>query len=113
MVGIEIAKKSDLDNKADENHTHIISDISNLQITIESLQTSVNEKAPLNHNHDGKYQPVGNYADKNHTHSYKDLTDKPTIPSVDGLAKQADLDVLADKVSALEAKIEALQPPEE
>lgn len=84
MAGIEIAKKSDLDKKADENH-----------------------------NHDGKYQPVGDYADKNHTHSYKDLTDKPTIPSVDGLAKQSDLDVLTGRISALEAKIAELQPPEE
>lgn len=37
-----------------------------------------------------------------HKHSFNDLTDKPTIPSVSGLAKEADLTALADRVTALE-----------
>lgn len=74
MADIEIAKKSDLDAKANINHTHDISEINN-------LQSELYNKADINHNHDGVYQPAGNYADANHTHSYDDLTNKPTIPT--------------------------------
>lgn len=38
-----------------------------------------------------------------HKHSYADLTNKPTIPSTDGLASQSALDELAARVTALES----------
>ena len=40
---------------------------------------------------------AGNYAP-----AWADVTDKPTIPSISGLAKQEDLDALAARVTALE-----------
>lgn len=40
-----------------------------------------------------------------HTHAYADLTGKPTIPSVSGLAKQADLEALVARVAALETPV--------
>ena len=61
------ATKDDLLTKADKNHNHD---------TVYAL------KSELVHNHDN------NYAPKKHNHSYNDLTDKPTIPSVDGLATE-------------------------
>ena len=68
-------------------------------------------KEELVHNHDTQYAPISheheqyltehqslthlatkadilNKSDKGHTHSYNDLLDKPTIPSVDGLASE-------------------------
>ena len=53
-----------LNNKANSSHNHSISNITNLQATL-----------------DGK-------SNTNHTHSYKDLSDKPTIPSIEGLATE-------------------------
>lgn len=35
-----------------------------------------------------EHQDISGKADKEHTHSYNDLTDKPTIPSLDGLATE-------------------------
>lgn len=61
------ATKDDLLAKADKNHNHD---------TVYAL------KSELVHNHDNQYAP------KTHNHSYNDLTDKPTIPSVDGLATE-------------------------
>ncbi|MCQ9367951.1 hypothetical protein NQ036_06795 [Brevibacterium sp. 91QC2O2] len=46
----------------------------------------------------------------NHTHSFNDLTDKPTIPSVSGLAKQSDLTAAVARITALEGA--ATPPPE-
>ncbi|MCI7208470.1 MAG: phage tail repeat domain-containing protein [Clostridium sp.] len=56
--------KNALDGKANSSHNHSISNITNLQTTL-----------------DGK-------SNINHTHSYKDLSDKPTIPSIEGLATE-------------------------
>lgn len=53
-----------LNNKANSSHNHTIANITNLQNTLD------------------------NKANANHTHSYNDLTDKPTIPSIDGLATE-------------------------
>ena len=61
------------------DHTH--SEYATEQELID-IQTSINNKADANHNHDTVYSKL------NHTHSYNDLTDKPTIPSVDGLATE-------------------------
>lgn len=35
-----------------------------------------------------EHQDISGKADREHTHSYNDLTDKPTIPSLDGLATE-------------------------
>lgn len=45
-----------------------------------------------------------------HTHAYADLTGKPTIPSISGLAKQSDLDAALARIKALE---DANTPPAE
>lgn len=37
-----------------------------------------------------------------HVHAYADLTGKPTIPSISGLAKQSDLDAALARIKALE-----------
>ena len=77
-----------LDNKADINHTHEISEIENLQeelnniIDVDSiinspqLQNKLDEKADSDHNHIGIYSPEGhnhdnNYASKTHNHDEK------------------------------------------
>lgn len=55
---------NELTNKANKEHTHTISDVNGLQAEL-----------------DGK-------AIINHTHSYNQLTDTPTIPSLDGYATE-------------------------
>ena len=77
-----------LDNKADINHTHKISEIENLQeelnniIDVDSiinspqLQNKLDEKADSDHNHIGIYSPEShnhdnNYASKSHNHDEK------------------------------------------
>lgn len=52
MADIEIAKKEDLDRKAD-----------------------------IDHNHDGVYQPVGDYAISSHDHDYSEINNTPNIPT--------------------------------
>lgn len=81
MPGIEIAKKSDLDSKADINHAH-------------------SEYSPTEHNHNGVYSP------ESHTHSYDDLTNKPTIPDTSNLESQ--VSSLNGAISSLETLVEGL-----
>lgn len=55
------------------------------------------EYAPKVHNHDNEYASKthnhdNDYAPKTHNHSYNDLTDKPTIPSTEGLATETYVD---------------------
>ena len=72
-----LATKTELTGKADLEHTHTISDITNLQTSLDNkanvnhthtisditnLQTSLDNKANVNHTH-------SNYAVNNHTHS--------------------------------------------
>ena len=66
-------------------HTHAISDVTDLQSTlngkaasshthtiggVDGLQTALNGKAASNHNHDGTYQKAGSYAAQNHIHNF-------------------------------------------
>lgn len=99
------ATKAELNDKANTNHTHTgyaATNHTHSTADIDGLQKALNEKAtqadidkaielhdhrydyaPIDHNHDDKY------AAKSHTHSYNNLLDKPTIPSVEGLASEA------------------------
>ena len=68
-------------------HTHVMSDITDLDIpSLEgyATETWVGEN----------FQPqsgMSAYSQTGHTHSYNDLEDKPTIPSIEGLATEAEL----------------------
>lgn len=108
MADIEIAKKSDLDTKADINHNHddkyaLISHTHNEYATKEEL----NSKADIDHNHDDKYALL------DHTHSYNELTDKPEIPRIDNLVTEEAFNALIDKVNNLELRLEALESQED
>ena len=62
------------------------------------------EYAAVNHVHDGYASAThthNDYAAINHAHSYNDLTDKPTIPSTDGLATTAYVDSAVAGVSSI------------
>ena len=81
------ATKGELSGKANSSHTHSISDVSNLQSTINGINNSINT---LQTTVDDIDQERGNYATKDeldgksdtgHTHSYNELTSKPTIPT--------------------------------
>lgn len=73
--------------KLDHNHDFRYSQLDHThsgyatQNDLVDIQTSINNKADADHIHT-EYSKTG------HTHSYNDLTDKPTIPSVDGLATE-------------------------
>lgn len=69
--------------------------------SIEGLATetyvdeAISELANASHNHDDMYyteseidSKLSGKADSNHNHSYNDLTDKPSIPSIEGLATE-------------------------
>ena len=99
------AKASALNDKANTNHTHSeyaktkhthdMADVNGLQNALSNKASQADiDKAIELHNHDSKYAPLNHshgdeYAAKSHTHSYNNLLDKPTIPSVEGLASEA------------------------
>lgn len=102
------ATKAELNDKANANHTH--SEYAKTTHThstadVDGLQKALNEKATQAdidkaielHDHRYDYAPIEHshgdeYAAKTHTHSYNNLLDKPTIPSVEGLASEAYVD---------------------
>ena len=85
------ATKEELSGKADKIHTHTIADVDN-------LQTTLNNKANTSdlHSHSNKSildgitsTNINNWNNKSEfSGSYNDLTDKPTIPSLDGYATE-------------------------
>lgn len=89
---VSTATATALAGKADATHSHSISDVTDLQPELDSLQTNIDEKAPYYHAHaiadvtglqtalDGK-QPAGSYAPASHTHS---------IANVSGLQSELD-----------------------
>ena len=86
------------------DHTH--SEYATEQELID-IQTSINNKADADHNHDTVYSKLNHthdyssvYAPKEHVHSYNDLTDKPTIPSISGLATETYVDDKFDSINA-------------
>ena len=75
------AKKSDLDSKANTNHTHTMSDITDYTAPDLSSYAKKTDIPSLSG------YATKTYVDQNKfSGSYNDLTDKPTIPSIDGLA---------------------------
>ena len=85
------ATKEELSGKADKIHTHTIADVDN-------LQTTLNNKANISdlHSHSNKNildgitsTNINNWNNKSEfSGSYNDLTDKPTIPSLNGYATE-------------------------
>ena len=102
------AKASALNDKADANHTHTgyaksththsTADVDGLQKALNDKATQADiDKAIELHDHRYDYAPIDHthgdeYAAKTHTHSYNNLLDKPTIPSVEGLATEKYVD---------------------
>lgn len=83
------ATKTELNGKANTNHAHeqyathddvadALANITSDDIDLSDMAT----KEDLVHNHDNTY------AKKSHIHSYNDLTNLPTIPSIEGLASE-------------------------
>ena len=99
------ATKTELNDKANANHTHSeyakaththsTADVDGLQKVLNKKATQADiDKAIELHDHRYDYAPIDHthgdeYAAKTHTHSYNNLLDKPTIPSVEGLASEA------------------------
>lgn len=89
------ATKTELNSKANTNHTHSTADVDGLQKALNEKATQADiDKAISLHDHRYDYAPIEHshgdeYAAKTHTHSYNNLLDKPTIPSVEGLASEA------------------------
>lgn len=95
----------DISGKADVNHTHSEyaktkhthdqADINGLQIALSERATQADiDKAIELHNHNSLYAPIDHnhddkYSTRGHVHSYNDLANKPTIPSIEGLATEA------------------------
>ena len=105
---LEYNTRNELETKANNNHnhdkayapyshTHSYDSLTNVPVlpnfdsfaTKEELlefknktETDLSTKSDTTHTHDDEYATI------NHVHSYNDLTDKPVIPSMDGLATQ-------------------------
>lgn len=83
---------------AKTKHTHDMADVSGLQLAIANRATQEDiDKAIELHNHNDLYAAKEHnhddkYATRGHVHSYNDLTNKPTIPSIEGLASEAYVD---------------------
>lgn len=102
------ATKTELNDKANSNHTHTgyaATNHTHSTADVDGLQKALNEKATQAdidkaielHDHRYDYAPIDHthgdeYAAKTHTHSYNNLLDKPTIPSVEGLATKKYVD---------------------
>ena len=86
---------SNLNGYAKTNHTHSTADVDGLQKALNEKATQADiDKAIELHDHRYDYAPIEHshgdeYAAKTHVHSYNSLLDKPTIPSVEGLASEA------------------------
>lgn len=75
---VEYAKKTEIPDVS-----KFITNIPSEYIT----ESELNSKGYLT-----QHQSLNHKADKNHTHSYNDLTNKPTIPSIAGLATESYVD---------------------
>ena len=76
-------------------------DISHLATKEELVHNHDNQYAPIEHVHTQyltEHQDISHLADKEHTHAYNDLTDLPTIPSIEGLASETYVDDAIAKV---------------
>jgi hypothetical protein len=100
-----LTQHQDISGKADVNHTHSeyaktkhthsMADVDGLQLAISERATQEDiDKAIELHNHNDLYAAKEHnhddkYATRGHVHSYNDLTNKPEIPSIEGLASEA------------------------
>lgn len=103
-----LTQHQDISGKADVNHTHTgyanskhthdQADINGLQIVLSEKATQADiDKAIELHNHNSLYAPIEHnhddkYSTRGHVHSYNDLANKPTIPSIEGLATEKYVD---------------------
>lgn len=98
-------QSSALNAYAKTTHTHSTADVDGLQKALNEKATQADiDKAIELHDHRYDYAPIEHshgdeYAAKTHTHSYNNLLDKPTIPSVEGLATEKYVD---DAIAAIE-----------
>ena len=109
------ATKTELNDKANTNHTHSeyaktkhthdMADVNGLQnaLSAKASQSDI-EKAIELHNHNDLYAAKEHnhdekYSSKGHVHSYNDLTNKPEIPSVEGLATEAYVDKALETIN--------------
>ena len=88
------AKKSDLDSKADTEHTHTMSDITDYTAPDLSSYAKKTDIPSLSGYATKTYVDANKFSG-----SYNDLTDKPTIPSTDGLATTEYVDNAVANVS--------------
>lgn len=65
---------------ADNSHLHTVANITGLQTTLTGLQTSIDGKAPLSHNHLWAHitDKPSTFTPSSHTHSTADITDLST-----------------------------------
>lgn len=87
-----------LNAKSDENHTHdeyvTENELNSKGLATETFVTNKIAEASLNGGDVdlsgyATKEELSNKSDKTHNHSYNDLTDKPTIPSLDGYATES------------------------
>lgn len=98
----DISGKADVNHThtgyAKTNHTHDMADVNGLQLAISERATQADiDKAIELHNHNDLYAAKDHnhddkYSTRGHAHSYNDLSDKPEIPSVEGLATEQYVD---------------------
>lgn len=100
----------DLSGYAKKSHTHNMSDVEGLQSALNNKASQADiDKAIELHDHRYEYAPIehshgDSYAAKSHTHSYNNLLDKPTIPSIEGLASEAYVDAAIANIEIPEAE---------
>ena len=108
------ATKTDLNNKANVSHSHSYNDLTNKptipDLTGYATETFVTNKIAEASLSGGEVDLSGlatkdelnarlsGKANTSHSHSYNDLTNKPTIPSIDGLATKDELNAKANSV---------------
>ena len=98
------AKKTDLDAKAEKEHTHTMSDITDYTAPDLSSYAKKTDIPSLS-----GYATKA-YVDQNKfSGSYNDLTDKPTIPSIDGLATTEYVDNAVSNIPTDKCVIKGLE----
>lgn len=77
--------KEETDGKINQRISALVGSAPETLDTIEELATALKDNANIV---DVLEDSIANKADSNHVHSYNDLTDLPTIPSIEGLASK-------------------------
>ena len=94
-----------LDSKSDNTHTHSYNDLTN-KPTIPTVDSSLSATSTNAIQNKVVTNALNNKANSSHTHSYNDLSDKPTIPKVDSALSSTSTNAIQNKVvkSALDGK---------